>query len=147
NEPTYLYKLSDGVEVQIDGVEGDDEPGETRLIVTVEDPDPDDIADYDVIARVEGGTLSAPRTFTWPLSELDDLGEGVWRQSVPLSLDVDLTDENRPLTIDARIERSGQTVHSHGPTVELHGRLESLCYADADINGTVMHWISQRGQP
>lgn len=145
NDPEYFYALSDGDTVQVDGQEGDDEPDDTRLVVTVRDPDPDEIDEYEVKVRVSGGTLRTPREFVWPLSSLENIGEGVWRQDVPLPLDIDLNDDNRPLTIDARLERAGKGVDSDSPTVTLHGDQEPMCFTDADITGTVMHQIYFRG--
>lgn len=147
NDPEFFYALSDGDTVQVNGIEGDDEPDDTRLVVTVRDPDPSEIDEYEVKVRVTGGTLRSPRTFTWPLSSLDKLGKGVWRHDVPLPLDIDLTDANRPLTIDARLERSGTSIDSNSPTVTLHGDQESQCFTDVDISGQVIHRIQLDGSP
>lgn len=147
NDPEYFYALSDGDTVHVDGQEGDDEPDDTRLVVTVRDPDPSKVDEYEVKVRVAGGTLRTPREFVWPLSSLENIGEGVWRQDVPLPLDIDLTDDNRPLTIDARLERSGKGVDSDSPTVMLEGDQESQCVTEADITGTVMHRIQLDGYP
>jgi len=145
NDPEYFYALSEGDTVHVDGIEGDDEPDDTRLVVTVRDPDPSEIDEYEVKVRVTGGTLRTPRSFSWPLSSLENPGEGVWQQDVPLPLDIDLTDENRPLTIDARLERSGKGVDSNSPTVILQGDQEPRCFTDVDITGTVMHQIYYEG--
>src|SRR5690606_9012972 len=55
-------------------------------------------------------------------SEFDVLSpDKVYRKFVDLTLGKDLTDKNRPLTIDARLVRDAAEVHQHEPTVELHG--------------------------
>lgn len=145
NDPESFAALSEGDTVLVDGIEGDDEPDKTRLIVTVREPDPDAINEYEVRVRVTGDTLRVPQDFTWPLSSFENLGEGAWRQSVPLPLEIDLTDANRPLTIDARLERSGASIDSNSPTVMLHADQEPQCFVDAEISGQIVHGLIQRG--
>lgn len=144
-DPNMFIPVFDGDVVQVDGEEGDDQPDDTQVVVTVRDPDPEKIRDYEVKVRVDGETLNGPREFSWPLDNFDNIGDGVWRRIEDLPLDNDLDDTNRPLTIDARLERSGDPVHQDSPTVELHGQQESMCYLEADITGQVWHEIYERG--
>lgn len=143
--PEFLHRLSDGEDVHVKGTEGDGEPEDTRLVVNVHDANPEMADTFQVQVTVTGGTLSAARELTWPLTDFDNLADHEWRKIVDLRLDHDLTDTNRPLTIDARLTREGDDLDQHSPTIILHADQESQCFADVTITGHVMHRIQLSG--
>lgn len=128
NHPEWLHPLTDGEPVTVDGREDDGEPDDTAIVVSVYDVDPATVQEYQVEVTVTGETLASERLFVWPLSDFEEVGIKQWRRQEPLPLDIDLTDLNRPLTIDARLSRVGRHIHQHTPTIELHG--EKTCRAD-----------------
>lgn len=143
--PEFFFPLADDDPVEVDGVEGDGKPDNTAVAVTVTDAEADRISDYEVSVTVSGGTLTSSRTFTWPLSSFDDLGDGKWRKVEPLPLDIDLTDANRPLTIHTWLMFEGEEIDSDDPLIELYGKKPSECFADVTITGTVSLPIAHRG--
>lgn len=120
--------------VKVSGTEGDGDPDSVPVFVTVSNVRPDRVAKYQVEVQLTGGTLDAPREFTWPLSGFAPLGDSdKYRKSTIVLLDRDLTDNNRDFTIDTRlIGDDGSQISAHVPTVELHGERASECSFDID---------------
>jgi hypothetical protein len=131
--PTTQTRLADGEPVRAGDVEEDGKPGTAPIAVTVFGVDAKDIADFEVVVVVDGDTLMMPQQFTWPLADFTASAADDYRKNHTIALDFDLTDDNRDLTIGARLLRAGDTVHEHAAVAELHG--ERPCVVDdPDVN-------------
>jgi hypothetical protein len=124
SHPATMDRLADGARVDVDGVEGDGQPDSAPLVISVFDVPAEDVADHSVTVTLTGATLNGERQLEWPLSAFSEVSPGVYRKTETVQLDVDLTDANRPLTIDARLVRDIAQIDSHAPTVRLHGQEE-----------------------
>lgn len=123
DNPATLTKLANsGETVTVPGTENDGTPGTAPIVVTVSNLPPGDTSKYLVKITLTGGTLNGSQQLSWPLDEFTELAPGKYRKGATVSLDKDLTDANRPFTIDARLTHDGKEIDSHTPTVDLHGK-------------------------
>lgn len=122
NNPGTLARLAlEGDVVRVQGAENDGEPDRAPLTLTVRDVPHDAAGSHEVGVTLTGGTLAGPRMFFWPLTDFQQVGESTHRLSETVTLDADLTDTNRHLTIDAELFNGDTSVSQHTPTVDLYG--------------------------
>ncbi|NLF03608.1 MAG: hypothetical protein GX593_01100 [Actinomycetales bacterium] len=138
-DPELSYDLDDADDLAADDEENDGEPGRTTIALHVEDVGPDVASDYRVEVELTGGTLQGTRELEWSLDEFRPLGENQWRLDQLIDLDFDLTGENRPFRVAARLLQvsDGLLVGEHAPTVLLRGTTPNYCSAQLTLTGEV----------
>lgn len=124
--------------VSIIGKEGDDKPDQMPLVITVSDASPDEIARYQVDVELDGGTLASARKLSWPLSDFEPARDDTYRMETSIDLDIDLTDANRPMAIEAVLIDNAEEVDRHAPAAELHGEKQDACL--------VGEWVIPQGE-
>lgn len=137
SHPETLARLATvGDEVRVRGTEGDGEPDVAPLVISVFGAPEGALDRFGVDVGLVGETLLAPRDMGWSLMDFDEVVPGTYRTSVPVQLDIDLTDENRELTIDARLRLDKEEVGRHTAKVELHGGVDAQCFFEIVWTGS-----------
>lgn len=116
-----------GHQVTVNGIEDDDEPDSLPLVISVFDVPRESIDSYQVEVTLSGGTLMSPREMSWPLAEFESGSNDSFRMETVVDLDVDLTDANRPMTIEAVLLEASEETDRHEPTAQLHGEERDEC--------------------
>lgn len=127
--PATERRMQPGEAVPANDIEGDGKPGSAPVVITAFAVAAENVDAFSVTATVNGGTLTSPRDFSWPLSEFDEVAPDTWRMTDTIPLDLDLTDANRPWTIATQLKRGTTDVDQHTVSAKLFGE-QACIYGD-----------------